>query len=164
MAFAVGALSFVGALMQGAQQAQDLQQQANIEGYRAQVADMNAAVAGQQASAEIERQRREARQVMGAQAASIAQSGTAFSGSNLDIMRQSAIESELDTLNIQYAGELERRGLMNEAAMARYNQRNLKRSASQVMKTRWLSAVGAGVGAYGNAKGGFFLGKQPGVG
>lgn len=154
MAWAAAVVAIVGALVQGRQEANEARQQGRIENYKAQVAQANAENAGRQASAEQERSRRESRQVLGAQRAGIAESGTAFSGSNLDIIRQDTAAAELDALNIQYAGELERKGLLNEAEAFRYNERVLRSKAKSAMRQRWISAIGAGLSAYGGAGGG----------
>lgn len=164
MALAMAAVAAIGALAQGAQDAGQARSEAAIAGYHASVAEQNARIAGQQTSAEEERVRRASRQAQGEQRAAIAQSGTGFGGSNADVMRQDAALAELDALNVQYAGDLERRGLLQEAEGHRYTQKSLKARAKSIMRTRWLSAIGAGASAYGGAKGGFFLGKQPGVG
>lgn len=155
MAWAAAVVAVVGTLIQGRQQAAEMRQQGKIEQYKANVAAANAENAGRQASAEQERSRRASRQALGAQRAGIAQSGTAFTGSNLDIIRQDTAEAELDALNIQYAGELDRRGLLNEAEAFRYNERMLRSKAKATMRQRWISAFGAGMSAYGGAGGKF---------
>ena len=157
-------IAAVGSFMQATQQAGEMRQAAQIQEYQAQVSRNAAQQASQQASAEEERVRREARQVMGEQRAGIAQSGTAFSGSNLDIMRQSATMAELDALNVRYEGAVRRTSLLNEAEAQEYNARGLRSSARSVMRTRWLGAIGAGIGAYGGAGGNLYLGKNPGKG
>jgi hypothetical protein len=164
MAFAMAAFAVLGSLMQSSQAAGEARADAAVAGYHADVATQNARTAGQQASVEEERVRRESRQFLGQQAAAIAQSGTGLGGSNADVMRQDAALAELDALNVQYAGDLERRGLLQEAAGHRYTQQSLKNKAKSIMRTRWLSALSSGASAYGGAKGGYFLGEKPGVG
>jgi hypothetical protein len=164
MALAMAVFAAVGSLMQGTQAAQEARSDAKIAGYHASIAEQNARTAGQQASAEEERVRRDSRQMLGQQAAAVAQSGTGLGGSNADVMRQDAALAELDALNVQYAGDLERRGLLQEAAGHRYTQQSLKNKAKSLMRTRWLSALSSGVSAYGGAKGGYFLGTKPGAG
>lgn len=156
--------SAVGALVQGQQDSADLKQQAQIEGYHAQIADQQARQAGQRASAAEEAQRREARQVLGGQRAAIAQSGTSFSGSNMDIMRQSTTAAELDALNIQYAGNVERGNFLEEGKMRRYNQSALKDKAKATRRMSWFNALGSGMQAYGGAGGKTFFGEKPGKG
>lgn len=164
MAWAAAALAFAGAMIQGRQEANELRQQGEVEGYHATIADQNAAVAGQQASAEQERVRRESRQVLGEQRAAIGESGTSFTGSNIDIMRQSTTMAELDALNIQYQGEMERRGFLNERDMRLYNKHAMRQKARTVMRQRWITALGAAAGSYGGAGGKSYLGNNPGQG
>ena len=170
MAFAalpwiIGAIAGVGALAQGAQQAAELQGQANIADYNATVARNAAASAGQQASAEEERARREARQVMGGQRAAMGESGTTVNfGSNLDLQRQSGTAAELDALNIQYEGDVRRTSLLNEEIAQTYNAKTARKSAKSVMKSRWFSAAGAAAQGYAGAGGKSFFGKAPGKG
>lgn len=154
MAWAMAVVAVVGALVQGREEANAMRDQAKVEDYHAQVADQNARRAGQVASAEEERIRRESRQVLGAQRAAMGESGTTVNfGSNLDIQRQSTTAAELDALNIQYAGNVERGNFLEEAKMRRYNKDALRQSARQTMRTRWLKALGAGMSAYGGAGG-----------
>jgi len=51
-------------------------------------------------------QRRQGREFLGRQAAAIAQSGTGPGGSNERIQNESAINAELDALNIRYKGAM----------------------------------------------------------
>jgi mannitol-specific phosphotransferase system IIBC component len=155
MAWAAAVVAFVGAMVQGRQEANEARAAAKVEEYKANVTEMNARAVGQQASAEEERVRREARQLQGQQRAAIAQSGTGFGGSNADVMRQDMALAELDALNVQYAGDIERRGLLQEAEMFRYNGRQLRSKAKSVMRQRWISAISSGMSAYGQAGGGF---------
>lgn len=155
MAWVAAVVAAVGALVQGRQEAAELRAEAEIQGYNAQVQRNAAAQAAQQANTEEERVRRESRQVLGAQRAGIAQSGTGFTGSNIDIMRQDAIAAELDALNVRYEGDVRRKGLLNEAQASEFNKTLLRKKAKGVMRTRWLNAIGAGMSAYGSAGGGF---------
>jgi hypothetical protein len=159
-----GALAGIGAFAQGSAQAAEYKAQARNFEYDAAIQTQNAAIAGQQSSAEQERVRRESRQILGAQRAAIGESGTAFSGSNMDILRQSTANAELDALNVQYSGELERTSLLNQAEGSRFNAKVARSSAKSANRMRWLSAAGAGLSAYGGAGGNMFLGKQPGKG
>lgn len=65
-----------------------------------------------------EAQRREAKMLLGAQAAAMAQSGTGIAGSNELVMRQSAALAELDALNIRYRGLMQAKGLLAEGRAA----------------------------------------------
>lgn len=154
MALAAGIFAAVGALVEGRQESREARMAAKAEKYQRDIALNNAAAVGQQTSARIEEQRREAKQILGTQRAGIAESGTAFSGSNSDVIRQSTINAELDALNIGYGGEMERTGLLNEAAAHDYNRRIHKYRGKQAMQLRWFKAAAAGMSAYGGAGGG----------
>lgn len=164
MAWAAAAFAFAGEMIQGRQQANEARQEGEVQGYHATIAEQNAAVAGQQSSAEQERVRRESRQVLGEQRAAIGESGTSFTGSNIDLIRQSTAMAELDAMNIQYQGEVERTGFLNERDMRLWNKHAQRQKARTIMRQRWIKAFGAAASAYGGAKGGMFLGSQPGKG
>ncbi len=85
------------------------------------LAEANAAVTLQQASANEESQRRDARRRLGAMRGEIAQSGTGLLGSNADVYSASARDAELDALNIRYGGLMESKGLLNQGTAATFN-------------------------------------------
>lgn len=85
-------------------------------------ANANAAALGQQARtaqeqgyADEQTQRRQARQVIGDQAAAISQAGGGTGGTAAKVADQSAINAELDALNIRYGGNIKASGLMAQA-------------------------------------------------
>jgi hypothetical protein len=159
-----GALGGIGAFAQGSTEAAGYNAQAQGYDRDAKIATQNAAIAGQQSSVEQERVRREARQALGAQRAAMSESGTAFSGSNVDIARQSIANAELDALNVQYGGEIERTSLLNQAEASKFNAKTARSNAKTANRMRWFSAGTSGLSAYGGAGGNMFLGKQPGKG
>lgn len=79
-------------------------------------------VATQQALTDEETQRRQGREVLGAQAAGFAQAG---GGLDQGVARQSAIAAELDALNIRYNGTVKAAGLMSMAASTRQQSGSL---------------------------------------
>lgn len=83
------------------------------------VLSAEARIAGQQAVAEGDAQRRQARQFLSMQAAAIGESGTGYGGTNAKLREQSAIEAELEALNIRYGGQLKQQGLRAEAGFAK---------------------------------------------
>lgn len=149
MQMAGGAFNAVGALIQGRQARNEIDVQRDIQQFNNKVTEQNAALAGQQASAREEQQRRESRNILGTQRAAIAQSGVGFGGSSADIIRQSETSAELDALNIRYAGVLERMGLLNELAMGKFNDRVLKKQGKQAMRLRWFNAAAGFFGSQG---------------
>lgn len=84
--------------------------------------DLEGRTAVSQATADEEAQRREARQVLSTQAAAMAQSG--MSGSQAGkLVKQSALNAELDALNIRYQGQLKKSGLSADADSTRQQGR-----------------------------------------
>jgi hypothetical protein len=82
---------------------------------RADKAEGRAALA--QGYADEEAQRRMARQLLGEQAASIAQNGGSVGSEGL--IRQSGANAELDALNIRYGARMKALGFLSSAAMAK---------------------------------------------
>jgi hypothetical protein len=72
------------------------------------IAKAQGKAASDQGFADEQAQRREGRQVMGRQAAAMAEAG---GGVDEGVVKQSAVAAELDALNIRYGGLLQRQGL-----------------------------------------------------
>lgn len=106
-------VSGAGALVQG--------QDARSAGdYNARMLGLQAHTAQVQAVADEYTQRRQARQVMGEQAASLAQAGGGYGGTTAGVIEQSAVNAELDALNIRYGGRMKATGLLAQAAGERW--------------------------------------------
>ena len=109
-------VSGTGALVQG--------QDARSAGdYNARMLAMQAHTAQMQAVTDEYTQRRKARDVLGEQAAALAQAGGGYGGTTAGVINQSAIDAELDALNIRYGGTMKASGLLAQAAAARYGGR-----------------------------------------
>jgi hypothetical protein len=137
----------IGALVQGRQERNAIDVQRDIEQFNIKTETQNAALVAQQTSAREEQQRRESRQLLGTQRAAIGQSGVGYGGSSADIIRQSTVSAELDSLNVRYAGDLERMGILNSIEMRKFNDANLKHAGKVAMRMRWVNAVGAFLGS-----------------
>lgn len=87
------------------------------------MADAEAAAVGQQTGAAENQFRRQSRELLSQQVAAIGESGIGYGGSSAEVMQQSAIDAELDALNIRYEGELRRQGLKQQAKLARRGSR-----------------------------------------
>lgn len=126
---------------------------ANADIYNAKVAETNAAVARQTASAREEAQRRQARQILGEQRAALGQAGIGLSGSASDVYQSSAARAELDALNIRYEGEREATGLLAQAEQSKYEAKaNLMNAKSARSGARLSAAAGllsSAASAYG---------------
>lgn len=121
LAIAGAAMSAVGAISQGnaAKKSAD---------YNAAIADRNAVVAQQQASANEEAQRKIDARRMGAARAGYGASGVTSDGSVLDVLGDSIAEAELNALNIRYEGKLAAQGYGDTAASQRAAGRNAQAS------------------------------------
>ncbi len=105
-------------------------------------------VARQQAGADADALSREARQLIGRQAATMAQAGGTYDGSNAKVLAQTETLANLDRLNILYHGDLRRKGLNVEG--------------EAVLRKAY---VGAGTSLLSSFSGGFTAGKTlPGSG
>lgn len=157
------ALSAVGALQSASAQAQSNANQAAAARYNAQVqenqalvADMNQKAAADQAARKEEMQRRRFAQLQGQAVAGLAQSGTDLgSGSNADILKQNAINNELDSLTIRYEGQNVRDSFQNQASNIR-SQAELSRMNAAMYDQNSRNAMTAGyLNAGANLLGGY---------
>lgn len=111
------AVATVGAISQGnaAKKSAD---------YNAAIADRNAVVATQQASANEEAQRKIDARRMGMARAGYGASGVTSDGSVLDVLGDSIAEAELNALNIRYEGQLASQGYGDSASSQRAAGKN----------------------------------------
>lgn len=155
------ALKAGSALRSGYSQSAQAKSQATAAEFNRDLANQNAEATSAQAGLREEQMRREARQVQGAQRAAVAESGTGFVGSNLDILEQDAVTASLDALNTRYEGQLQSAGYRNDAITQEYQRRGFKKQAKAAKVGAWLSAGSAIInGASSYASGG---GKIPGM-
>lgn len=146
---AVGALATASAQADAqAAQAAALNYQAQVNERQATVARYNAQSAEQQAAAQEEAQRRHFAMLQGQAYAGLAQSGTDLgSGSNLDILKQNELNSELDALNIRYAGG-QKAASFNNTAENFMEQATLNRMSSSMASNNASNAM---IGGFFNA-------------
>lgn len=138
-------LAIIGASVGGA--AQFGQTLANYQQGRAEVDVLNnqaRAVGAQTVQAE-EAQRRESRDFLAKQTAAIGQAGIGYGGSAADLQQQSAIDAELDALNIRYEGLTRMQGLKTEAKLK-------KKANTAALYLGSAAAVGNAMAGIGNAK------------
>lgn len=116
---AAAAVSAVGAISAG-------QQQAKMAKYNASVAEQQAAAARAQADIAANQHRRRAKLLNSAQQAAIAGSGVTPEGSPLIVMADSAAEAEYDAQLIRYGGEINASQAMSQAALDRMQARSAR--------------------------------------
>lgn len=138
-----------------------------VEGKQAQrAAEFNAAtmeaearIARAQGGAREEQQRRRAREFLGTQRAAAGQAGVGLGGSIADVLGDSAAEAELDALNIRYESNLQALGMENQAAITRWQGKELKRQA----RAKAVASIISGSSDYAKTAGSIFA-KKPGGG
>lgn len=153
------ALAAGGAALSAVGQYQQGRAAQNAANFNAAQMEREATIARQQGGAREEAQRRRAREVLGTMRASIGQAGIGWGGSAADIYDQSATNAELDALNIRYESDLQSMGLMNQAALTRYEGKMAKRAGT----IGAVSSLLTGAALYG-ASGGFSGGSGLGSG
>ena len=99
-------------------------QESNNAEAEADLAEANAKAAAEQASAAEEVQRRRNRSILARQRAAIAESGIGFGGSAEKLQQDSAVQAELDALNVRYEGRLRGIGFRTDASFARTRSGN----------------------------------------
>jgi hypothetical protein len=131
-------------------QADNYKAQAKQDEINAQIARDAAVRAGQEANANEDAQRRQTAVRMGAQTASLAENGMIGSQTGADLVADSALNAELDALNIRYAGKLKQQGFYQEADnFARSAQANRKNAKGAIIGGLF-SAGSQALTSYGN--------------
>lgn len=125
-------LGYVGAQ----QQAKAVRQQGE---YNAQVLNNEAQAAQQQAAYDAQRQRDKIARLQGTQTANLNKSGA---GGNEDLLFDTAVQGELDALNIEYKGKLASNRYLTQADMARTSANNQASS---------MSGIGSLIGGFARA-------------
>jgi hypothetical protein len=110
--FIIGGLSAAGAVVSAAQADQ-------AGTYNKAVLERQARISQAQGYLDEEAQRRRANQELGVQAASFSEAGGGLGGTAADVARQSAVNAELDALNIRYGGLMRGSGLLAQAQQAK---------------------------------------------
>jgi len=146
MAFMVAALPYITMAISAAGAMQQGRQAKATAEYNAKQQEVSADAARRQAAEREQMQRNEARKLLGKQRAAIAESGVGFGGSSQDIYLQSARDAELDALNLRYAGELEARGLIGQAAAERMEGRARAQQAGYQVAGSVLGGVAKAYG------------------
>lgn len=104
--------------------------QRDAANYNATIAMQNAGIARQDAAANAEQKRRETVLRLGAiRAAQGKSGGDAGTGSVLDVLGDTAAQSELERQDILYRGELAARGYTNTATLDMFQGKNAMRTA-----------------------------------
>ena len=147
------AVSTYGIIKQGEAAAAQAKSAAQANEYNATVQRNNAEAAQATAARKEEQQRSQFGQLQGTARAAVAQSGAGLGGSNLDVLKQNALQNELDALTIRYEGQTQARGLIAQSQLET-QQAAANRAAGSAARTGAYISAGAnllqgGANAYG---------------
>lgn len=148
--FIVAGLSAYSAISQGMQANANAKNQAAAAEYNAAQGQANARTALQAANANEEQQRRTARQFLGQQRAALSESGLGLDGTGSGIYEQSALNSELDALNIRYEGQQQANAFKTGAALDMQSAKATRASGKNALTAGFINAGTAGLTGYNN--------------
>jgi hypothetical protein len=154
----------LGAIMSARAASAQAQSQAQAQDYNAIIAKQNADSALAAASANEDAQRRKSAHEMGRLRAGLAENGIGLdSGTAGDLTAESAMNAELDALNIRYAGQQQARGYSAQAALDTASAAQSRANAKSAMTAGYLTAGASALSAYGSYVGGKSRIQSPGV-
>lgn len=147
---ASAAVGAVGAIQSSKMQSASYKSAAAAARYNTQASMQNATAAQQAASANEMALRRQNDQRMGAMRAQAAESGGGFTGTNLEVLDQSATNMELDALNTRYRGKAQAAGLLSQANLDAFQSRADQLNAGQASQAGYIGAASQALGAFSN--------------
>lgn len=134
------AIGAVGAIASGNQAKNAADAQAQTMDYNAKLDQSRATRAQEVAGIQEDRQRQQARAVVGEQLASSAGAGA---GLNSDLLRQSLFNMDSDTADIRYEGAVKAAGLNDQAALTRANAETTRQQGKSAQTAGYLNAAGS---------------------
>ncbi len=137
----------MGAMASAKAQANAATAQANAAAYNAQVDKANGQQAVQVANTNALTKSRAAAYEMSEQRASIGQSGTAFTGTNLDVIGQSAQNAALDAATIRYGGDQQQWADNNQVTLDTMQETQDNQNASNATTAGYFGAASSVLGA-----------------
>lgn len=149
MAVAIPFIMIAGAVISAAAAIRQGQAAKAAAEYNVKIGEQNAALARDEAQAQMRQQERETYLRLGAIRAAQGKAGGAQGeGSVLDVLGDVAAQSELERQNIAYIGELKARGYTNTATLDRFQGINAERQGQLRAASEMLNGV---ANAYGGA-------------
>lgn len=135
-------MTAAGAAVQGVQAK-------NAADYNSKVMGNEAAVSGMEANEAANTQLRQGRMALGRSTAAAVESGGGIEGSTGAVLHQSAVNAELDALNVRYAGKLRTDSFAEQSANDTFE-------GKQAMGSAFLSGAGSVLKQYYGAKTGTY--------
>lgn len=144
------AMSGVTAIASGNAAAAQAESQANAANYNAIMAEQNASTARQAANVNEEAMRRKTAHQMGQLRAGLAENGVGLnSGTAGDLTAESAMNAELDALNIRYSGATQARDYQAQAALGLQQAEQARNNAATARTSGYLTAGASALQGYG---------------
>ena len=116
--------------------------------YNAKVNENNARSAEYQAQAEAQQVRRRNAAILGRQRAVLSKSGVTLSGSAEDLMYDSAVQGELEALNVLYAGNVQSGYYQSRARLSRFEGANARTAGYYGAASSVLSGASSAASSY----------------
>lgn len=150
MAWVGAIVNVISAVAGVAGNAADGQASAAARAFSSKVTRENARMTGDQTALREQAVRRQSEQMLGAQRAAIAESGTGLGGSNAMIASQDTALAELDALTERYEGRVKMADLDNQADLLGAEQTSGMQRILGKRGPIWGRFLGAMPGAIGN--------------
>jgi len=147
---ASAAVAAAGAISASHAQAASYKSQEQAARYNATVNMTNANTAAGAASANELAQRRVNDQRMGAMRAQAAEGGGGFTGTNIEVLDQSARNMEVDALNTRYRGQTQAYGMLANANLDEYQAKVADMNAGSAITAGYYGAASSALGAASN--------------
>lgn len=151
LAIAGAVASAATAITSGVSASNNARRQAAMAEFNAKIQQRNATIAQQQAQAEADRRLSAQERLRGRQRVTIAKSGVQATGSPLDVIEDTELESALDIQNVLYQGALQQQNFNTNADAARMQAAGLRSQGRQTLLNSGLSAAGSLIGGVGSA-------------
>jgi len=137
-------------IMSGFNQSANYSAQAAMDQQNAAIARQAGQTALLEAGANEDAQRRKGAGELSRQAAALAESGIGLeSGTASDLTYQSALNSELDALNIRYSGKMRARGFEQQASQFEASAEMNRANAKSAKMAGFVGAAASALGSYG---------------
>jgi hypothetical protein len=149
---ASAAIGVIGTLSQASAASASARSEADAARWNAENDRQRATTSLQQANAQEELQRRNARKSAGNLRAGLVENGIALEGgTGADLVEESSLNAEMDALNIRYQGQLNAKGYNESANQNMYAASAADARAKNAKTAGYLGAAGqvlSGVGGY----------------
>ena len=155
--YVVAGLAAASKIQQGQAEQQNLKDQAKAADYSAAVNRANAENILAASAANEDSFRRQSAAKLGQQRASLAENGISLtSGTGSDLTYTSALNAEMDALNLRYEGKLRAQDQLSQAALNDFSKSSLLNNKKRASNAMPLSVASSALSSYMGAKSGSY--------